>query len=162
VTADPYRVLEVSADASQEDIRRAWVDLARRHHPDRGGDAAAMQALNEAWALLGDPVRRRSWDRDHGPDRGRDARASAVEIDEDPSVDADLFDPRPLMPARQSPVDLLPVAVFAGAVGTACLALVLDEPGLLAFAGFLFFLSCVAVAAVAMLSMRRSLRSGRR
>jgi len=54
------------------------------------------------------------------------------------------------------------VALFASAVGTGCLALVLDEPGMLAFAGFLFFLSCIAVAAVAMLSMRRSLRAGRR
>jgi hypothetical protein len=56
----------------------------------------------------------------------------------------------------------VPVAVFAASVLTACLALALDAPALLGAAAFLFFLSCLAVAAAAMLAMRRSARAGRR
>jgi molecular chaperone DnaJ len=47
-TRDPYAVLGVRPDARPDDIRRAWVALARRHHPDRGGDPDAMLAVNEA------------------------------------------------------------------------------------------------------------------
>jgi hypothetical protein len=45
---DPLEVLGLRPDADAEEIRAARRDLARRHHPDRGGDAAAMQAVNEA------------------------------------------------------------------------------------------------------------------
>lgn len=71
MTADPYEVLGVRADASLEEIRRAYVRLARSHHPDYfvdapAGDRAAaearMRAVNEAWAVLGDANRRRSLD----------------------------------------------------------------------------------------------------
>ena len=68
----PYDVLGVGREADAAAIRRAWVAAARRHHPDLAGDDAAaraaaerrMQAVNEAWALLGDPERRRRYDSD--------------------------------------------------------------------------------------------------
>lgn len=157
---DPYAVLGVPNDARTDDIRRAWVALARRHHPDRGGDAAAMQAVNDAWALLGDPARRRVWDRQHGIGASPPLPPEAETLDGVP--DADAFDATPLLPPRRSPTDLLPAALFAAAVVTGCLAIALDVPALLAPAAFLFFLSCIAVAAVAMLSLRRSVRAGRR
>jgi hypothetical protein len=48
----PYEVLGVSPTATPAEIRRAYLTLARRHHPDAGGDAAQMRRLNEAWAAL--------------------------------------------------------------------------------------------------------------
>ncbi len=45
---DPFRVLGLGPDATSDDVRAARRELAKRHHPDRGGDAAAMQAVNEA------------------------------------------------------------------------------------------------------------------
>lgn len=68
-----YEVLGVGADASASDVRRAYLRLARQHHPDHQGDASPgdraaaereMQRVNEAWAVLGDDVRRRDYDRE--------------------------------------------------------------------------------------------------
>ena len=158
---DPYAVLGVDAAAPHDDIRRAWLALARRHHPDRGGDPARMQAVNEAWAVLGDPVRRRAWDRANGR-AGRDDAPAAASEPFEPDPDPDLFDARPLLEPRRSPFDLAPVALFALAILTGCVGLALDAPALLGAAVFCFFLSCLAVVAAAMLSMRRSVRAGRR
>jgi hypothetical protein len=65
MSLDHYKVLELRREASAEDIQRAYRTLALRYHPDRNGasDAAArMSAINEAWAVLGDPSRRREYD----------------------------------------------------------------------------------------------------
>jgi curved DNA-binding protein CbpA len=65
VSIDHYKILEVRRDATAEEIQRAYRAFALRYHPDRNGavDAASkMSAINEAWAVLGDPVRRREYD----------------------------------------------------------------------------------------------------
>jgi curved DNA-binding protein CbpA len=59
---DLYEVLLVSRNADVEVIRAAYRVLARRHHPDVGGDQRRMTAINEAWAVLGDPIGRRRYD----------------------------------------------------------------------------------------------------
>ncbi len=45
-----HEVLGVSREASLEMIQAAYRDLTRQHHPDRGGDAQRMAAINAAWA----------------------------------------------------------------------------------------------------------------
>jgi len=61
-----YDTLRVAPDAPDEVIRAAYRALTQRHHPDRNpGDAGAtrlMQALNDAYAVLSDPERRREHD----------------------------------------------------------------------------------------------------
>lgn len=60
-----YDDLEVSAHASQETIRAAWVSLSKRFHPDvsKAKDAAErIKRINSAWDTLGDPVKRRAYD----------------------------------------------------------------------------------------------------
>ncbi|MFQ5556866.1 MAG: J domain-containing protein [Acidimicrobiales bacterium] len=68
-----YAVLGVSTDADCSVIHAAYLDRARRLHPDRLGarpatDRAragvAMRAVNEAWRVLGDPAARRRYDRE--------------------------------------------------------------------------------------------------
>jgi len=67
-----YRRLGVAPDATAEQIRAAYREAARRHHPDvraaRGsvGSDDEMAAINEAWRVLSDPVARARYDADLG------------------------------------------------------------------------------------------------
>jgi len=59
---DPYKILGVTHDADRHVIQAAYRRLARRHHPDFGGDQELMAVVNEAWAVLGDATRREALD----------------------------------------------------------------------------------------------------
>jgi curved DNA-binding protein CbpA len=64
---DHYAVLGVIPTASQAEIRAAYRRLARDTHPDRHpGDAAAERSFKRiahAYEVIGDPRRRRAYDR---------------------------------------------------------------------------------------------------
>ena len=80
--ADYYEVLQVHYTAEPEVIRAAYRILARKYHPDHGGDALRMIALNDAWDVLGDPSRRAAYDASRARTTGRTEpapRASASE-----------------------------------------------------------------------------------
>ncbi|MEA2537082.1 MAG: curved DNA-binding protein [Chloroflexota bacterium] len=65
---DPYAVLQVSQDATQDVLQAAYRALARQFHPDLSSDPAAsarMAELNAAWETVGDPERRAAYDRTH-------------------------------------------------------------------------------------------------
>lgn len=58
-----YATLGVTPDASAANIKAAFRKKASEAHPDReGGSTEAMKAINEAWAVLGDPERRARYD----------------------------------------------------------------------------------------------------
>jgi curved DNA-binding protein CbpA len=63
--ADPYVLLGVPRDATTPQIKRAFRAAAKRHHPDRGGDAEEMGRIMEAYRLLSSPERRQEWDEGH-------------------------------------------------------------------------------------------------
>jgi curved DNA-binding protein CbpA len=75
---DLYSILGVDPSADAESIKSAYRTLARRHHPDAGGDATRMAQINDAWAILGDAILRRRYDRENGHTRlGRAVMAPA-------------------------------------------------------------------------------------
>ncbi|ACM29738.1 J domain-containing protein [Agrobacterium rhizogenes] len=59
---DPYDILGVGRDASDEQIKAAYRKRAKGAHPDSGGDAEAFGRLKKAHELLLDPVRRKVFD----------------------------------------------------------------------------------------------------
>ncbi len=62
---DHYQTLGVPVSASEQDIKKAYRKLMRKHHPDlnRTHDAGARtKEINEAYAVLGDPVQRAAYD----------------------------------------------------------------------------------------------------
>jgi molecular chaperone DnaJ len=66
-TKDYYDVLGVARGASEEEIKRAYRALARRHHPDvarNKSDAEhRFKEINEAYEVLSDPNKRAQYDR---------------------------------------------------------------------------------------------------
>jgi hypothetical protein len=60
--ADLYEVLQVHRRAELDVIRAAYRALARKHHPDFGGDGARMVAINDAWRVLSDTEARAAYD----------------------------------------------------------------------------------------------------
>jgi len=70
---DYYAVLGLTKDATEGDIKRAFRELARKHHPDvnpnDGGEA--FREINEAYAVLSEADSRARYDRwGHGDDSG--------------------------------------------------------------------------------------------
>ncbi len=65
-TKDYYEILEVTAQASPTEIKEAYRKLAFQYHPDRNpGEASLekMKEINEAYAVLSDDAKRRTYDR---------------------------------------------------------------------------------------------------
>ncbi len=71
-----YKVLDVSTDASSEEIERAYFELARKLHPDVAGGGKEAQTrfmlINEAYQTLISPEERAEYDRSIGLSREED------------------------------------------------------------------------------------------
>jgi molecular chaperone DnaJ len=65
MAGDPYEVLGVARDASADEIKRAFRQLARRYHPDANpspDSEARFKEINAAYEVLSDPAKRERYD----------------------------------------------------------------------------------------------------
>ena len=163
-----YDVLGVPRDVAPDDLHRAYVALARRHHPDRpGGDAVRMQAVNEAWAILGDPTRRSRYDRSlvgdttatapRGPgawpaDADRRSWEDLEDLDDDQA---------PVVMVLPRWLALLPVGLFATSIAVGVVGLVVGLPAVAALALILFVLSTMLFLSAPFIALFVSRRSNR-
>ena len=95
---DYYRILGVSPVADLKAIKSAFKALALQHHSDKGGSDEAMRALIEAWDVLKDPQRRRTYDESRAP-------VAAVAVRKSAAQDARQARQRAEDPRRWSEVD---------------------------------------------------------
>lgn len=61
---DYYAILEVPTSASLEQIKQSYRRLVRLYHPDinKGSEDIHIKQLNEAYAVLSDPMKRTAYD----------------------------------------------------------------------------------------------------
>ncbi len=76
-----YQILGVQPRATLEEVRTAYRKLAREYHPDVNPEPAAherMAQINEAFEVLGDPVRRSEYDVSIGNTRATEPRGDGT------------------------------------------------------------------------------------
>jgi len=61
-TANYYDILGVKKTATPDEIKKAFRKLARKHHPDAGGDEEKFKEINEAYETLSDKEKRDAYD----------------------------------------------------------------------------------------------------
>jgi curved DNA-binding protein len=59
---DHYQTLGVDKTATPDEIKKAYRKMASKHHPDKGGDTATFQTIEEAYRILSDPQKRQEYD----------------------------------------------------------------------------------------------------
>lgn len=173
--SDHYAVLGVAHTASGDEIRQAYIGLARKYHPDRHHGAARadaevrMQSINEAWSTLSDESRRRQYDAKSVGSQPRPKAAASGRtkrgrnhwkpVDAEPLSEADL-DPAPIQGSRGLPkwmtmAPLVGVVIAFVVLGSGMLV---DSKGLLTIGLLVLALACVAFVAIPLVALSRAQR----
>jgi curved DNA-binding protein CbpA len=101
VPADYYEILQISAHADQETVRRIYKIQAQRFHPDNleTGDGEMFKRIAEAYEVLSDPDKRAAYDVRHGV--RRPVQEPAESTPPDPNEEAERRDQVLLLLYRQ-------------------------------------------------------------
>ena len=132
---NPYRILSVPPDATEEEIKRAYRAKAQEYHPDRAGDSAITRAkflqLKEAYDLLSDPEKRAEHDRRNRPLNAHHIAHGPYDFNRKGPIKLDEVDDTPIPPvipkgwkAWQKVIILFIVA----AIAMACLIIFSPKP----------------------------------
>lgn len=177
---DHYAVLGVTESAATAEIRRCYLRLAREHHPDfhestdassRAKNEREMQRINQAWTVLGDPVRREAYDaRRRGDDEASTSRFrpspadyTFVPFDDDDTDYSALIDDAVEGTGIPRWMQLLPVLLMMGGVAVIILGVMVNLSFLLSLGvigivlGLLGFLASPVVAIARSRSHERQL-----
>jgi len=173
-----YDRLGVTPEATDAEVRQAWLRLARTHHPDAHSDPAAraaaeveMRSINEAWAVLGDPARRAAYDlRLQGDSarpsavRRRDDSFVFVPIDEtDDEIDPRLLDDEGVEGTEvDRSIQMLPVLLLLGGIGGLVLGFLIALPFLMAVGAVGLVLAGLSFVVAPLQAISRSISAERR
>ena len=58
-----YEELGLKKNAPRSEIKSSYRSLVKQHHPDAGGDKERFLAIQNAWEVLNDPVKKEQYDR---------------------------------------------------------------------------------------------------
>ncbi len=173
-----YDRLGVAPDASATEIRSAYLRLARVHHPDfhtdernRQANEREMQAINEAWAVLGDGERRREYDKRQRLTRP-EAKAPGTPVpgrydfvpfdDGDDEIDPRLLDDIGVEGTEVSrSVQMAPVVCLLGGIIGVVLGVIVNLPFLIAVGGIGLVLALLGFLAAPVVAISRSIRAER-
>lgn len=61
-----YQLLDVPVNATTDEIKKAYRKMAKKYHPDRGGDPQQFQKISNAYETLSQPDAKKSYDIKHG------------------------------------------------------------------------------------------------
>lgn len=59
---DYYSILGIAKNATPDQIKKAYREKVKEHHPDKGGDAEHFKRINEAYETLKDPAKKQNYD----------------------------------------------------------------------------------------------------
>ena len=156
-----YEVLGVDRSADPATVRSAYLSLARRHHPDSGdgGDAGRMAEVNAAWGVLGDTKKRLAYDDTLDPVVTERPEAPPWR----PYDESDDPEPMPaedVVPATsaRSAMTLAPAILFAVALVSLAVGLVVDLVPVMAFGLVALLASVASFILVPVVSMFESMR----
>jgi curved DNA-binding protein CbpA len=174
-----YDVLGVDPSATAPEIRKAYLQLARDHHPDfhstasdayRLANEREMQRVNEAWTVLSDPERRRTYDERHRQQEReeRRARPGAADYrfqpyDDGPDVDyAAELDDTPVEGTQVSrALQVLPPALLLAGAGVFVVGALVKLAPLVALGIIGVVLGLIGFLATPALAIARSIQAER-
>jgi len=58
-----YEELGLKQNATKSEIKSAYRSLVKQHHPDKGGENERFLAIQNAWEILNDPIKKEQYDR---------------------------------------------------------------------------------------------------
>lgn len=177
MSADHYRTLDVAPSATSAELRTAYLKLARANHPDgfNGAERQAaetrMQAINEAWNVVGVAHKRKEYDATRpdapgptassGPRRGN-AHFRPFDDDDDDLIDrtdVDL-DPTPLSGSGTVPrwITMMPVVLVVWGVLFFGVGVLVNAASVIAFAAIIVALGAVSFLMMPLIVMSRAER----
>lgn len=57
-----YKILNLDNNCNGKDIKKQYIKLAKKYHPDKNGDLEKFKLISEAYEILSDPEKKYKYD----------------------------------------------------------------------------------------------------